>query len=91
MPSINISRKHTKTLAEARSAIEKVAKSIAKKFAVEHGWDGNTLNFERPGVSGHIALTKGLIKVNVEISFLLIAIKGAIETEIGKHLDRELG
>ena len=91
MPSINISRKHGKSLSDARTAIDKVAKSIAKKFAVEHGWDGNTLNFERPGVSGHIAISKGLVKVNVEISFLLLAIKGSIESEIEKYIDRELG
>jgi putative polyhydroxyalkanoate system protein len=91
MPSIHITRKHGKSLADARTAIDKVAKSIAKKFSVEYGWDGNTLNFERAGVSGHIALSKGLVKVSVEISFLLLAIKSAIETEIEKHLDRELG
>ena len=89
MPSIEISRKHAKPMPEARKAIERVAKSIAKRFDIEYGWDGNTLNFERPGVNGHIALGKGTIKVAAQLSFLLIAIKPAIESEISKHLEKE--
>ncbi len=91
MPSIEISRKHSKPMPDARKAIERVAKAVAKRFDIEYGWDGNTLNFERPGVNGHIALGKGTIRVNAQLSFLLIAIKSAIENEISKHLDKEFG
>lgn len=89
MPSIQVSRKHSKTLPQARTAVEKVAKSIAKKFAVEYGWEGDTMHFERSGVSGHIALTKGAVKVVVDLSFLLLAIKGPITEAIEEHLDKE--
>lgn len=89
MPSIQITRKHDKPMKDARAAVEKVAKSIAKKFSVDYGWDGDTLNFERSGVSGHIALSKGMVKVVVELSFLLLAIKGPIEQAIKEHLEKE--
>jgi putative polyhydroxyalkanoate system protein len=91
MPSIEISRKHDKTIAEGKKAVERVAQSIAKRFSVTYGWDGNTLHFERPGVSGHIALTKGMVKVAAELSFLLGAIRGPIEREIKQHLETEFG
>lgn len=89
MPSIDITRKHAKSLAEARKSVERVARQIAKKFDVEYGWKGNTLHFERTGVHGTIALTDGLVHVKAHLSFLLIAIQGAVESEIGKVLDRE--
>jgi len=91
MPSIEISRKHDKPMAEARKAVEKVAKAVAKRFDVEYGWEGNTLHFERPGVSGHIALAKGTVKVAAQLSFLLLAIRGAVEQEIQRHLEKEFG
>lgn len=91
MPSIEISRKHDKPMAEARKAVEKVAKAVAKRFDVEYGWEGNTLHFERSGVNGHIGLAKGSVKVAVQLSFLLLAIRGAIESEIRRHLDQEFG
>ena len=91
MLSIEISRKHDKPMAEARKAVEKVAKAVAKRFDVEYGWEGNTLHFERPGVSGHIALAKGSVKVAAQLSFLLLAIRGAVEQEIQRHLEKEFG
>jgi putative polyhydroxyalkanoate system protein len=91
MPSIDISRAHDKPMAEAKKAVDRVARSIAKKFDVEHEWDGNTLNFERAGVSGRIALAKGQVRVQADISFLLIALKSTIEQEIKRYLDQEFG
>jgi len=91
MPSIRISRKHKKSIKEARSAVDRIAKAIAKKFDIEYVWDDNTLNFERAGVTGHIALEKGKVEVLAELSFLLGAIKSPIEREIVRHLDEQLG
>ena len=91
MPSIQIERKHRKTIAEAKEAVNHIAKNLAKKFDVEHEWRGNTLAFSRTGVSGRIALTKGAVDVMVDLNFLLSTIKPAIEREIEKYLEREFG
>ena len=91
MSTIRITRKHKKPLAQARKAVEQVAKSIGKKFDVTYAWEGDTLHFERSGVNGHIALTKGEVTVTVVLGFLLFAIRGPIEAEIGRRLDEEFG
>jgi putative polyhydroxyalkanoate system protein len=91
MPSIDISRTHDKSMADAKKAVDRVAKSIAKKFDVEHEWDGNALNFERAGVAGRIVISKGRVQVQADISFLLIALKSTIEQEIKRYLDKEFG
>lgn len=91
MPTIRMSRAHKRPMAEARASVEKIAKAMDKKFGVQHDWDGNTLHFERPGVNGHIELAKGKVTVHVELGFLLFALKGPVEEEIGKRLEQEFG
>ena len=91
MATISISRKHKKSLPEARAAVDRVAKGIAAKFQVSHEWDGNTLHFSRPGVDGHIALGKGTVSVEAQLGFLLMMIKSSVEDEIERYLDKEFG
>ena len=89
MPSIDIVRKHGKTTAQARKSVEKVAKQIAAKFDVDYGWKGNTLQFNRSGVDGQIAVTGKDVRVLVRLGFLLFALKGSIEREIDRVIDEQ--
>ena len=91
MPNIDIARKHGKTAAQARKSVEKVARQIADKFDVEYGWKGSVLHFERVGVHGSIAVEDGLVHVKAHLSFLLSAIRGPVEAEIHRVLDKEFG
>ncbi len=89
MPSIDIRRKHSKPLKDARRAVEHVAAKIAERFEVDYAWQGNTLHFERGGVDGSIALSKGEVHVTANLSFLLLALRGPIEREIHRQIDIE--
>ena len=89
MPSIDIRRRHDKSMKEAKLAVEHVAQKLSDKFDVEYCWDGHTLAFERSGVHGQILLSKGEVHVQVNLGFLLLALRGPIEAEIHKYLDRE--
>lgn len=91
MPSIEIHRRHDKPMKEAKAAVDRVADKISEKFDVACGWNGNTLEFERSGVSGKISLGKGEVLVTANLGFLLMALRGTIEAEIHKYLDREFG
>ena len=91
MSRIDITRKHDLPLSEARKKIERVAKSIEKRFDIQYGWDGDTLKFERSGVHGQIVLTKATVRVFAHLSFLLIPLKGAVEGAIEKQLEKEFG
>ncbi|MBP7622560.1 MAG: polyhydroxyalkanoic acid system family protein [Xanthomonadales bacterium] len=91
MATISISRKHKKSMSEARASIDRVAKGIARKFQVNHEWEGDTLHFSRPGVDGHIALGKGSVKVEATLGFLLMVIRSSVEDEIQRYLDDEFG
>jgi len=89
MASIDIQRTHSKPLKDAKKAVERVAAHIAEKFDVEYEWSGNTLNFSRSGVDGHIAVTAKDVHVSVNLSFMLMMIKSSVEREIHRYLDDE--
>ncbi len=91
MSSISITRKHDKSLKDARAAVNKLTASIARKFSVVHEWEDDVLHFCRPGVDGHIELGKGVVKIDVKLGFLLMAIRGSVENEIQRVLDEEFG
>ena len=89
MASIDIQRTHGKPLKDAKKAVERVAAHISEKFDVEYEWSGNTLNFSRSGVDGHIAVSAKDVHVSVNLSFMLMMIRRSVEKEIHRYLDDE--
>ena len=89
MASIDIQHPHSKTPAQARKAVESMAKKLAERFDMDYGWDGDTLNFSRSGVDGKIALLADKLRVTATLGFLLSAMKGPIEQEIRRVLSEK--
>lgn len=89
MPSIDITHDHDKSPAQARKAIEQVAKKLAERFEVEYGWVGDTLNFNRAGVDGKIELLPKTLRVSADLGFMLSMMKGPIEAEIRRVLSEK--
>ena len=91
MPSIDIHHEHSKTPAQARKALEDVARKLAERFDMQYDWDGDTLNFMRSGVDGKIKLAQKKLHVTAQLGFLLSALKGPIESEIKRVLGEKFG
>ena len=89
MASIEILRSHSKPVKDAKKSVDRVAKHIADKFDVESRWDGNTLHFSRSGVDGSIAVSAKQIRVSVNLSFMLMMLKGSVMKEIHRYMDDE--
>ncbi len=89
MPSIDIHHSHSKTPAQARKAIESVAKKLAERFDVKYDWDGDTLNFVRSGVDGKIKLSPKKLHVTAQLGFMLSMLKDPIESEIRRVLSEK--
>ena len=90
MASISITRKHQLTHKKAKDVAEKIAKDLEKRFALAWEWDGDHVDFERPGVSGRMLVGKDTIKLEASLGFLLSALKPSIEKEIHAQLDKLL-
>ena len=91
MASIEIHHAHSRSMKEARAAVERVAEHIAEKFGMRYEWDGDKLHFSGSGVDGHIAIGKKSVDVNASLDFLRGMFKGPIEAEIHRYLEREFG
>ena len=87
MPSISIRRRHSLDHKKAKAAAQKVARDLDQRFDLVHEWDGDQVNFERPGLSGSMHVGKTEVRLDVELSFLLLPLKGPIEQAIHKELD----
>ena len=86
MSKIDIRHPHSLPKAKARKAVEDVAKKLAEKFEMDYDWDGDTLNFSRSGVDGHIALEPEELHVHAKLGFLTAMFKDPIENEIKRVL-----
>ena len=91
MAKIDIRRKHGSSLKEAKAAVDKTAKAIAKKFEITSRWEEDTLHFQRSGVDGHIKVTLHEVHVRAELGFLFGMMKLMIEEEIERQLDKNFG
>ena len=91
MSHIRIERSHNKPHAEARKLAEHVAQEMADEFGFTYRWDGDTLLFKRSGVQGKLEVEPERIHVEAKLSFLLLALKSRIESEVHKFLDENFG
>jgi putative polyhydroxyalkanoate system protein len=87
MADIDIHRTHNLGLKAARAAADKMAEHLGRKFDLKGDWNGNLLRFERPGVSGSLAITDKDLRLSVALGFLLKAMKGSIEKAVVYELD----
>ena len=87
MSSIDIRHAHSLPHAKARKAVQEVADKLAERFGIDYDWNGDTLNFNRSGVEGRIALLPGQLHVTAQLGFLFGAMKGPIEAEIRRILN----
>jgi putative polyhydroxyalkanoate system protein len=88
MTDILITRKHGMTLKQAKAAAQEVADELAEQYEVESEWQGNTLNFRRTGIDGHLKVNARQMIIEVKLGFLLAAFKSTFEQNINKRLDK---
>jgi putative polyhydroxyalkanoate system protein len=91
MPTIAIKRRHKLEPKKAKAAAQKVIKDLSARYQLACSWDGDQVEFERPGVSGHMHLRKNEVLLDVKLSFLMTPLKGPIERAINEELDRLFG
>lgn len=87
MPKIDIRRPHQLSIPEARTVVDKVAARMREKFGMDGHWQGDVLQFSRPGVSGTITVGSDAIQVKAELGMMLAPLKGMVEQEIRRKLD----
>ncbi|MBZ0250228.1 MAG: polyhydroxyalkanoic acid system family protein [Burkholderiales bacterium] len=87
MADIDLKRIHHLGMKAARHAADEMAADLGRKFGLAGRWEGNVLHFDRPGVTGKLALTEKDLHLTVTLGFLLKALRGSIERAVHEELD----
>jgi putative polyhydroxyalkanoate system protein len=90
MADITLKRPHQLGLKGARAAADSMVEKLDKQFNLSGDWEGDTLHFDRPGVSGRLHVTASEMQLEVTLGFLLKAMKGPIERAVHEQLDKVL-
>tara|TARA_B110000114_G_scaffold136046_1_gene142906 strand:+ start:199 stop:435 length:237 start_codon:yes stop_codon:yes gene_type:complete len=78
-------------MADARAAVQIFSAKLETKLGVKSVWQGDILMLERQGVKGSMVLKEGLVEVELTLGMMLTPMKGQIEAEVNKQLERCLG
>lgn len=87
MADIEIKRAHHLGLEAARAAADKMAEHLGRKFGLQGDWIGNTLKFQRPGVTGSLAIDDDDLKLVVNLGLMLKMMRPSIEAAVVQQLD----
>ncbi len=93
MATIDIKRAHTLDLAEAKTRAAALATSMQEKLGIRWSWDGDTIKFDAPsgaakGATGTVKVDTSQVRVEIDLPFLLRAVKGTIEGKVTEKLDK---
>jgi putative polyhydroxyalkanoate system protein len=96
MATIDISRSHTLGTEVAKERAEDLAKSMATKLGIQWSWEGNHIKFNAPsgaakGSTGTVSVDDKTVRVQVDLPFLLRAVKGTIEAKITEKINVLIG
>jgi putative polyhydroxyalkanoate system protein len=87
---IHIEREHGLGLEEARRQIDQVAETLQGQLHAHFHWEGDRLEFDRPGASGVIEVAEDRVTLDIRLGLLLRPLKGTIERTITEQLDSHL-
>ncbi len=88
MANIDIVRRHRLGRDRARAVAEEIVAGLSARFPLHGTWEGNRFRLRRGGVSGEIAIGEDEIRVHARLGLMYGLLKGAIEDEIRRQLDR---
>jgi putative polyhydroxyalkanoate system protein len=92
MATIDMSRSHRLELAVARERAEALAKDMEEKLNITWAWAGDTIRFKATkgaakGTNGQISVSTSKVRVEIDLPFLLRAMKRAIAGKVEKQLE----
>jgi putative polyhydroxyalkanoate system protein len=96
MATIDIRRSHTLDKEEAKKRAESLAKGLEEKLGIRWHWEADKIRFDAPsgaakGATGIVSVDGKEVRVEVDLPFLLRAVKGTVESRINQKLDDLIG
>jgi putative polyhydroxyalkanoate system protein len=93
MATIEIERNHALGKDVAKQKAEQLAKGMESKLGIQWKWDGDKIKFDAPsgaakGAKGTVSVSDANVRVEIDLPFLLKAIKGTIEGRVNDELNK---
>lgn len=90
MSQITVERQHTLGREVARERAGKLVEKLQSKYDMQAEWQGDTVELKRSGITGQVAITDTLVRVDIKLGMMLSMMGGMVEAEINKALDKYL-
>jgi putative polyhydroxyalkanoate system protein len=90
MADIDITHNHSLGKDTAKQKASEVLARVKSKTGLDGTWSGDVFNISKP-VTGTFTVTDTAVRVQINLSFLMRAMKGTIEDQIKGELRTALG
>ncbi|WP_024696225.1 polyhydroxyalkanoic acid system family protein [Pseudomonas syringae] len=90
MAKITVERPHSLGREQARARAEQLVEKLADKYGLAHEWVGDTVKLEGKGAKGRVEVEEELIRIRIELNFILSTMSGSIKSEVERVLDKAL-
>lgn len=96
MATIDISRSHSLGLDAAKQRAEQLANDLKERMGIQWRWEGDTIRFSADGgpakgTTGSVAVATSQVRIEIDLPFLLKAMKGTIAAKVEDKLGKLLG
>ncbi|MCD5982926.1 MULTISPECIES: polyhydroxyalkanoic acid system family protein [Pseudomonas] len=90
MAKITVERPHSLGREQAREKAEQLVDKLAERYGLAHEWVGDTVKLEGKGAKGKVEVEDELIRINIDLNFILSTMSGSIKSEVERVLDKAL-
>jgi putative polyhydroxyalkanoate system protein len=95
MATIDIKKSHALQVDEAKKKAEDLARDMEGQLGIRWNWEGDKIKFDAPsgaakGASGTVSVSSSDVRVEIDLPFLLRAVKGTIEGKVKDKLEKAL-
>ncbi len=95
MATIEINRAHALGLDTAKQRAEQLANDLKERLGIAWRWEGDTIRFSAPsgaakGVAGSVVVAVSQVRVEIDLPFLMRALKGPISGKVEEKLGKLL-
>ncbi|EKN46432.1 MULTISPECIES: polyhydroxyalkanoic acid system family protein [Pseudomonas] len=90
MAKITVERPHSLGREQAREKAEQLVEKLADRYGLAHEWVGDTVKLEGKGAKGKVEVEDELIRINIDLNFILSTMSGSIKSEVERVLDKAL-
>ena len=90
MAKITVERPHSLGREQAREKAGQLVEKLADRYGLAHEWVGDTVKLEGKGAKGKVQVEDELIRINIDLNFILSTMSGSIKSEVERVLDKAL-